>query len=218
MTKTIKLIIFDCDGTILNTYLLIQKVVYATFAKMFPNYQITKEEAQSFFGPYLKDSFKKYVSTEDEIKACVNCYQEIYNSLSKEYTKVYDGIVELLAFLKENDYHIAMVSNKASMAVKKGLEECSILSYFELIIGAEMMPFAKPHPGGIIMAEEYFKTEKAMMVGDTVIDIATGRNAGIKTTGVTWCVTDKASLQASGADYVIDHPSELIKILELENE
>ena len=56
-----KVIIFDCDGTLVDTFLLIEKTVFQTFETLLPDYPLTKDEAHQFFGPFLNDSFKKYV-------------------------------------------------------------------------------------------------------------------------------------------------------------
>ena len=76
------------------------------------------------------------------------------------------------------------------------------------------MTKAKPDPNGIIFAMNKFNIKDAYMIGDTATDIQTGLNANIPTIGVTWCVTTKEELLNAKATYVVDHPKEIIKILE----
>ncbi len=209
-----KLILFDCDGTVLDTFKLIEKVVFKTFEILYPDYQMTLEEAHSFFGPYIVDTLKNYVNTEDELNKALEVYQQCYDELSLEWTTVYDGMIELLEYLKSKDYKIAIVSNKDSKVVLEGLVGCKINQYFDIIVGADLMKYAKPDPCGIYMAMEKFNTKEAYMIGDTTTDIQTGLNAKIPTIGVTWCVTTKEELLKAKADHVVDHPSQIISILE----
>ncbi len=209
-----KLVLFDCDGTVLDTFKLIEKVVFKTFSILYPDYQMSIEEAHSFFGPYIVDTLKKYVKNEEELNKALEVYQQCYDELSLEWTTVYDGIIDLLEYLKQNNYKIGIVSNKDSKVVLEGLQGCKINQYFDIIIGADLMKFAKPDPCGIYIAMEKFNTKDAYMIGDTVTDIQTGLNANITTIGVTWCVTTKKELLDAKANYVVDHPSEIKNILE----
>ena len=208
-----KVIAFDCDGTLLDTFKLIEQTVILTFKEKLPEYNISLQEVHAFFGPFLNDSFAKYVSTQEKVDECVETYRQINNKLMPEYISCYDGIKELLEYLKQNGYQIAIVSNKVSPAILYGLELCHIETYIDLIIGAEMI-IPKPDPDGINQVRKHFNVQDLIYVGDVKTDIQTGQNAGVPTVGVTWCKTTKEELQLAGATYVIDHPLELIKILE----
>ena len=80
-------IIFDCDGTVLDTYQLIIETVYQTFAKMLPNYPLTYEEADAFFGPLLADTFSKYAKDKKQLNELIECYRVISNNLMEKYIK-----------------------------------------------------------------------------------------------------------------------------------
>lgn len=211
--KKNKVIIFDCDGTLLDTFQLIEKTVYLTFAKMLPEYKLTLEEAHSFFGPLLKDSFKKYAKTEEELNQFIECYRRISDSLMPKYTYTYDGIESLLIELKKQNYIIVIVSNKVTIAVEQGLKICGIEKYFDDILGADKLKTPKPNPDGIFQVIKKYQTNQAIMVGDTIIDIKAGQNANIKTIGVTWCKTSKKEFQDNNATFVVDYPNEIIKIV-----
>ncbi len=208
-----KVIIFDCDGTILDTFLLIEKTVFATFAKMLPSYPLTKEEAHQFFGPLIDDSFKRYAKDDVEKQALIDCYIDINNKLMANYIRTFDGIEELLQKLKAKGYFLAIVSNKVSKSIIKGLKICKIDQYFDLIIGAEKMKLPKPNPDGIYQVLDYYQTTDAIFVGDTIIDIQTGQNANLKTIGVTWCKTSKESFIKNQATFIVDKPEEILTII-----
>ena len=211
--KNQKLIIFDCDGTILDTFDLIEKTVFQTFKEKLPNYNLTLEEAHAFFGPLIDDSFKKYASTDEEVQELINCYREINTRIMPDYIKAYDGIEEVLKELKKSGFKIAIVSNKVTDAVVQGLKICNINQYFDLIIGAEKMTNPKPAPDGITQALKLLNKKDAILIGDTIIDIETGKNASIDTIGVTWCKTTKEEFKQNKATYIIDRPNEILKIV-----
>ena len=208
-----KVIIFDCDGTLVDTFLLIEKTVFKTFATLLPDYPLTMEEAHQFFGPFLNDSFKKYVKTDKEVDQLVECYRYINDELMPYYIKTYDGIKELLESLKKKNYILAIVSNKVTTAVIKGVKLCQINDYFDLIIGAEKLKEAKPNPDGIYQVLERYPSDDVFMIGDTSIDIKAGKNANVKTIGVTWCKTSKEEFIKNNANFVVDKPQEILKIV-----
>lgn len=211
-----KVVAFDCDGTLINTYNLIQETFKITFKELFPEYPLTSEELESFFGPGLHDTFSKFVKTEEEINYCIDRYRYHNHKIMAKYIESFDGIEELLEYLVKNNYNVAIVSNKISSAVRYGLELCKIDKYIEHIIGYEMI-IPKPNPDGIYQAMKLYDVDNLVFVGDTPIDMETGVNASVPTVGVTWCKSTIDQLKNAGATFVINHPSELIKLLEEKN-
>lgn len=212
--KENKVVIFDCDGTILDTYKLIEQVVIKTFAEIQPEYDMTEEEAHTFFGPFLDETFANYYDTKEEIEHAVDVYRKYCDELTPEYVKAYDGIKEMLQELKDKNYKIAMVSNKITQAINMGLDLCGISDYFDLIVGADKLAYSKPHPDGIQQVMKHFDVDYSVLVGDTFIDMETADNAGITFIGVTWCVIKEDDFKSVGADYVVNKPDEIVKILD----
>ncbi len=209
-----KVVIFDCDGTIVDTFKLIEQVVIKTFKDILPDYYMSEEEAHTFFGPFLNDSFKKYLDTEEEVLKAVEVYRKYCDELLPVYIKTYDGIPEMLEELKQKGYTISMVSNKISRVIYDGFDICNIREYFDSVIGAEKLKIAKPHPDGIYQVMEKYNISNTVLVGDTFIDMETANNANIHFIGVTWCQISKEEFKARGAEYTVEHPSEIIPILE----
>lgn len=209
-----KTIIFDCDGTVLDTFKLIEQVVIKTFQIILPSYHMTEEEAHTFFGPFLNDTFKKYFDTEEEVDYAVQIYRKLCFDLTPMYVKAYDGILDMLKYLKENGYLIAMVSNKVTEAILQGLDLCKITNYFDYIVGAEKLKVAKPDPDGIYQVLAEFNVQNSILVGDTLIDMATAKNAKIEFIGVTWCKTTQEVFENNHVKYIANHPSDIKKILE----
>lgn len=208
-----RVIAFDCDGTLLNTYNLIQQTFKITFNELFPDYQLSQQELESFFGPGLHETFGHYVNTKEEVNYCIERYRYHNHRIMADYIEVFDGITQMLQELKNKGYNIMIVSNKVSKAIQYGLELCQIEHYIEHIIGYEMIT-PKPDPDGIYKAKALYNVDNLVFVGDTHIDMETGKNANVPTIGVTWCKSTKDVLLKSGANFVIDHPKELIKVIE----
>lgn len=211
-----KYIIFDCDGTLLNTYPLIMESFKRTFKNYLPDYLLTEDELNSFFGPSLRLTFLRYFD-ESMVDDVIKYYRKINRSLMPEWINVFEGIIDLLEYLKQNEYPISILSNKAYDMIMYGLELTNIAHYFDVVIGYEQMPQHKPHPAGIEVIKDFYKTtnnDNIYLVGDTLIDINTATNANINSVGVTWCITKKEDFIKGNAKYIINKPSELIKILE----
>lgn len=209
-----KTVIFDCDGTILVTFKLIEQVVIDTFKIIKPDYKMSIKEAHTFFGPFLNDSFSKYFETEQEVNYAVEVYRKLCEELTPKYVVAYESIEEMLKELKQKGYLIAMVSNKVTEAILQGLNICGLTKYFDLIVGAEKLAKAKPDPDGIYQVFDKFKTLDSVLVGDTLIDMSTARNAGIDFIGVTWCQTTKETFINNGVRYIVDNALQIIDILE----
>jgi len=211
-----KYIIFDCDGTLLNTYPLIMESFKRTFKNYLPDYLLTEDELNSFFGPSLRLTFLRYFD-ESMVDDVIKYYRKINRSLMPEWINVFEGIIDLLEYLKQNEYPISILSNKAYDMIMYGLELTNIAHYFDVVIGYEQMPQHKPHPAGIEVIKDFYKTnnnDNIYLIGDTLIDINTATNANINSVGVTWCITKKEDFIKGNAKYIINKPSELIKILE----
>lgn len=211
-----KYIIFDCDGTLLNTYPLIMESFKRTFKNYLPDYLLTEDELNSFFGPSLRLTFLRYFD-ESMVDDVIKYYRKINRSLMPEWINVFEGIIDLLEYLKQNEYPISILSNKAYDMIMYGLELTNIAHYFDVVIGYEQMPQHKPHPAGIEVIKDFYKTnnnDNIYLIGDTLIDINTAINANINSVGVTWCITKKEDFIKGNAKYIINKPSELIKILE----
>ena len=209
-----KVVIFDCDGTLVDTFKLIEQVVIKTFEEILPDYHMSEEEAHTFFGPYLPDSFKKYLNTTEEIDNAVEVYRKYCDELLPKYIKTYDGIDDMLKVLKEKGYKVAVVSNKISRVIYDGFDICNVREYFDLVVGAEMLQAAKPDPDGIYQVMKHYNIKNTVLVGDTFIDMETAKNANIHFIGVTWCQVSKEEFINSGVEFAVNKPSEILDIVE----
>ena len=218
--KNMKIVIFDLDGTLLNTL----NDLYICFNHSIEKFGYPKrsmEEIKSFVGNGIKKAIERalpYKVSDNELKKIVEEFKKYYLLHMNEHTKPYDGIVEMLKKLKNKGYKIAVVSNKYDNAVKKLCKK-----YFgdlvEFAVGESDEVRKKPANDGILKVIKEFGTDKTdensiVYIGDSEVDIQTAKNAGIHNISVLWGFKDEEFLKANGASVFAKDPKDIIKIIE----
>lgn len=209
-------VILDLDGTLLDTLEDLKNSVNYTLTRY--NYPTrTLAEVRSFIGNGVKvlltRSFPAQTS-ERMIDEALLIFREHYSVHMYDNTGLYSGVIDMLTTLKESGYRLAIVSNKLDSAVKE-LNERFFQEVISLAIGTGE-DAKKPNPFYVFEAiKELGSTVgDSIYVGDSDVDIETAKNAGIPCIGVSWGFRGREFLEAHNADYVIDHPSELPRLLE----
>jgi len=208
------IIIFDLDGTILDTYQLIRQNFVEVFDKFLPNHQYTEEELESYFGPSLIESFMKVVNDKQVAEKLISEYRKFSALNHSKYLRLFPNVVEVLQKIKEKNYKIAILSNKLHNTIIQGLELTGIKDYFDFIVGLDDINNPKPHPEGIEKIISHFNDDRCIFIGDTVIDIETARRANVKSVGCTWALTKRETFITVQSDYIADEFLDIIKILE----
>ena len=215
--KKLKGIIFDMDGTILNTIDdIADSINYALNTCGYPTHSIHKvKKALGNGGRNLVNKLVPKGMSEEEILEVFHLYQSYYNTHSDIKTKPYDGIIDLLIELKQRGYILAVVSNKFQHLVSN-LNEGMFQGLFDDAMGERKGIPIKPAPDMIhlILEELKLSREEVLFIGDSEVDIETGKNASLRVIGVTWGFRDKEELINAGAKDLIDHPKELLSWLE----
>lgn len=209
-------VIFDLDGTLLDTYQLIRQNYIEVFAKYLPDHAYDEAELESYFGPPLIDSFMVIVHDEKKARALVRIYRTISKNNTEKYLRTFSDTAEVLRNFREKGFQIAVCSNKVHEAVLQGLEVGKIAKFVDLIVGFDDVKKPKPDPEGVRMIQERFGTN-AVFVGDSPIDIMTAKNAGIKSIGVTYALTKAKTLKEAGADYLAASMKDLERLMEETN-
>lgn len=207
------ILIFDLDGTVLDTFQLIRASFIHTFEKHLPDYQYTEEEIASYFGPVLDDTFGKIVNDPKQIQEMIQTYRKFNLSNHDRFVSAFPGAKETIDQLKQEGYTIAIMSNKMHDAVAHGLEIVGLLNYFDLVIGSDDVKNVKPNPEGILKILSHFNDNNAIMIGDTAYDMQAAKNADIISIGVTWALTSEEVLLESGADYVANSYHDVYKLI-----
>lgn len=209
-----KTVIFDLDGTLLNTLDdLADSTNYALSKFGYPTRTI--EEVRQFVGNGVAKLIERAIpdgKNNPNFEKCLAIFKENYAQNMYNKTAPYNGIIEMLSNLKSKGIKIAVVSNKFDLAVK---ELCK--KYFE-----EFIDFAageneaqgikkKPAPDTVIsvLNEFNFASEDAVYVGDSDVDIMTAKNSKMPCISVTWGFRDENFLLENGATILINAPSEI---------
>jgi pyrophosphatase PpaX len=213
MNNKINTVLFDLDGTLIDTNELIISSFLHTFEHYYPN-QYKREDVLPFLGPTLRETFETLdASKVDDMIATYRTYNLAHHdTLVTEFPTV----LETVKVLKETGYKVGIVTTKLSDVVMKGLKLTKLDSYFDVIVALDHVKKAKPDPEPIIKALEQLssKPEEAIMVGDNYHDILAGKNAGTQTAGVAWTIKGRDYLEQFDPDYILEEMADLLKILE----
>lgn len=200
-------IIFDLDGTLLDTLEDLHAAVNHTMAQFgCPNR--TLEEVRQFVGNGVDQLVRLSLPGKDNdppVDQVIAAYRSYYNAHCQVKTGPYAGIPEALAALA-GEYPLAVVSNKPDSAVKPLCRE-----YFGSVfaLGEKKDTPRKPAPDMVWQAMAAIGVEKCVYVGDSEVDILTAKNAGVPCLSVTWGFRNKDVLQAAGGEYFCDDPCQL---------
>ena len=206
------LILFDNDGTLLDTKFLIDRSFIYTFEKFRPELKLTDDDLDSFFGPTLYQTFSRYSDDEEEIQEMINYYREFNEPNHDNLAKPFPGAKEVLKKLHKKGYKLGVISSKKNKLLIHGLEHFELAQYLDIIVGSDDVTNHKPAPDGILLAKEKLNAEKILYIGDTKSDIETAKNAKVKSCGVLYIKHPEIMLDAK-PDYVISDLYELLKIL-----
>lgn len=214
----IKAVIFDLDGTLVNSLEdLADAGNHALSCFGFPTHET--EKYKYFVGngiPKLIYRMTPDANRDEETLSKVHKeFLAYYKIHSNDKTYVYEGIKELIADLKNKGIRIAVVSNKADGPAQEVLNN-TLPNTFEFVFGQRPEFPTKPDPTLTLMAvkEMGVKPEECIFMGDSGMDVKTGVNCGALPVGVLWGFRTADELLQNGAKYLINEPSELIKIIE----
>lgn len=211
---TIKLIIFDLDGTLVDTSRDIANALNHALKSHGMN-SLTLEETKRLVGEGITRLVEKIIGEnkvgerEDIIKKFLAYYEEHLVDFSYSYPNVKETLQKLKGYRK------AVISNKRENLSKRVLEKLDLLRYFDMVVGSDTTPERKPSPVPVLYVLEHFhfQPDEAVIVGDSNFDIEAGKNAGVKTVAVTYGYREKEYL--INADYLIDNIKVFPAILDI---
>ncbi|MFJ8087682.1 pyrophosphatase PpaX [Lysinibacillus sp. NPDC095746] len=209
---TIKALLFDFDGTLLNTNDLIIQTFMHVLNERFPG-QYSPKDCLKFLGPSLKQTFSDIAPGEEE--AMITKYRE-YNELHHdELVTQYPEVVSTLEQLKAMGIKLAIVSTKRNKMIDRGLSVLGASHLFDIRIGTDDVKNVKPDPEPVLLALERLGVNKedAIMIGDNSHDIEAGHNAGVRAAGVAWAFKGEEYLQQFKPEYMLHQMTDLFEIV-----
>lgn len=179
-------ILFDLDGTLVDSNELIIETFKRTYQVHFPNLSFAHSELAQMMGPPLSETFLLIAKNDNLVNEMIVTYRQIYRSIEFDYISLYPGVIECLSSLKAIGYNLGIVTTKFKESAMPSIEHYGIDRYIDVIIGLDDVNNHKPHPEPIYKALKRIKHQGVLMVGDSPSDILAGKNADILTCGVDW--------------------------------
>lgn len=210
----IKLLIFDLDGTLVDSLRDITDAINHAIGPL--GYKpLSPEKAKHFVGRGVTKLIESILDEKhrENLQEVLDRFLEYYSQNLTRHTRAYPGVKETLEALK--GYKKAVLSNKRQALSERILRELGLIEHFHYVIGSDTLNQKKPSPQGILylLQKEGISPEEAMIIGDSELDIEAGKKAGVLTVAVGYGYREPELLK--GADYFIeDSLSRLIELLE----
>jgi pyrophosphatase PpaX len=209
-------VIFDLDGTLLD----VREGFYWQFQELTRQYDgvpVSKEEINAAAHGTTEQIVRALVAnTSVPFEDICRRHQEIRIESYDRHLKLYDGVDELLPILRRMGFKVGALTSGNQLTVSC-LTRMGIHEHFDAIIAADRVAYPKPHPEGLhlVLKELGASPEETIMVGDSVVDVLVGKNAGVqKTVGVSHGFGSVNALREAGVDHIIHNIPSLLDVLE----
>lgn len=212
----IDLIIFDLDGTLVDSKLDLAHSVNAT-RKQFGLAPMENDLVYSYVGNGAPVLIRKAMGpdcSEEEIRKALEYFLAYYREHMLDYTRLYPGVQESLDRLKDAGICLSVLTNKPVRISRDILAGLGVADHFFRVYGGNSFEQKKPDPMGVyaLLAESGVPKEQALIVGDSAVDVLTARNAGIAVCGVTYGFQPE-TLQEQPPDFTVDRMEQLADML-----
>jgi phosphoglycolate phosphatase len=211
--NTIDLIIFDLDGTLIDSLDDLADATNHMLASL-GRKPATLEQVRGYVGQGARRLVERAMpnGVPEEIEIGLSVFLAYNEQHIVDKTRLYPGVAETLSSLRLAGKSLAVVSNKNVALCRKVLTTLDADRYFECVIGADSLQARKPSPEPLlkVLRDLAVPPEKAAIVGDSINDIAAGKGAGIVTVGCTYGYGDRAEIE--DADYLVDSVTGLLEL------
>ncbi|MDO4311476.1 MAG: HAD family hydrolase [Eubacteriales bacterium] len=214
-----KACIFDLDGTLTDT---LESLVYSVneSLKEMGLSAISDRQCESFVGNGARYLMERSLEAAGDmgaarIEEAMQVYGRIFGANCTYHVTPYDGIPEMLNALKENGVRLAVLSNKPHSQTVNVVQTIFGKECFDYIQGQTDSIPRKPDPAGVYYLIEKMGVPKTecLYIGDSEVDIATGKAAGVKSIGVEWGFRSRQVLVDAGAEHIISAPDQLLQFI-----
>ncbi len=187
MSHGYDVVLFDMDGTLVDTDLMLVETSMELFRKYRPGYKISLTTLVGFSGPPIEETLHAYFPTQNAVEL-VEEYKRLSSRYYNDDAMLFPHTIEALDHLVKMGVRLGIVTNKHRQRTLETLELLGISKYFEFIIGYDDVKKPKPDPEGINKCLAYFKVsrERVLFIGDTIYDYAVARGAGVDVALAAW--------------------------------
>jgi len=214
VVKKIECVIFDLDGTLLDSRECSIKATKAAFTEM--GLKVPSEVViEHYMGIPIEESFFKMSEQpldQETATELIRVFRTYYQTYEESTLNVFPEIPHVLEILMKRKVPCFVVSSKKTAVVKRNLAAQNLVAFFEEIIGSDAVSHYKPHPEGInkVVTQYQFDPTRTIMVGDAIFDIQMGKAAGVKTIAVTWGSHDAKKLSADKPDALAEASQDIL--------
>jgi len=213
----INTLIFDFDGTIIDTNLIIAKGLNL-FSRAYRGSRLSQHELEQLTGKPLHDQMAALNSERaDEMTAR---FRQWYAQRHDALTRAFHGMDELFEDLRKFRFNLAIVTNNSKEGVQMGLRHLGMHHLFHTVITCDDVMEKKPSPEGVYLALKLMnvRPEEALFIGDSAGDLLASRRAGVANVLVGWTSIKRETLMVHQPDFIIEHPMELLEVVSLVEE
>jgi pyrophosphatase PpaX len=215
MAKPTTTVLFDLDGTLIDSIELILSSMRYAFAKL-ERPCPTDEEWTAGIGIPLFTMLRRYAADDAEHRALITAYREHQVANHDRLVRCYDHVVDVVHGLRARGHLTGVVTSKGEWLAMKGLAHVGLASAMDTIVGADSSTRHKPDPEPVRIALQRLgcAPEHALYVGDSVHDLLAGRAAGVKTAAALWGAFKRRDMEPGTPDFWLDSISELPAIVQ----
>ncbi len=205
-------VVFDLDGTLADTVDLIVASYQHAFRTVV-GHEEDPEVIKSWIGRTLHDSFTEY--SPQHADALVAAYLPWNDANTERLIRGYDGVRDLLQDLAEAGARVGVATSKRRSAARQAMDVLGLTEFVEVLVGMEDTSTHKPDPAPVLLAVERLagRPERAVYVGDAVVDVLAGQAAGTATVAVTWGAGHPEALAVVHPDAVVADAAHLRQLL-----
>jgi phosphoglycolate phosphatase len=214
--RTSRLVVFDFDGTVADTWRDIATALNRTFVE-FGLATVEGPEVRYWIGDgarkLLRHAVPESHRSEARIDELYARFAEHYDRACLETTELYSGVAECLEALR--GVPLAIASNKPERFLMRIVEGLGLKRHFSLLAGGDTLAVRKPDPAVLLDLKDRLGTpvEAIWMVGDSAVDVETGHAGGANTIGCGWGLRGRDELLRAGVHFLVEHPREIPRII-----
>jgi pyrophosphatase PpaX len=210
----IRTVLFDLDGTLIDSVRLILDSYHHTLAThgLPPR---SDEEWLRGVGTPLTVQFAEWCSDQETLDALIATYRDYNLANHDRMVTVYPGVVDMVAAIKRRGLSTGLVTSKNRNGALRGLTLVKLESLMDVLVCSDEVANPKPHPEPVERAVELLGADRAetVYVGDSIHDMRSGRAAGVHTAAVLWGPFGRSHLEGASPDYWLEKPDDLLGII-----